>query len=90
MDQTSDRHVEKKIKPPSQQHLFQNSNLLGFIWDSDNWSCAYDSVLTILFNMWFSDPIVWTRKFSESNRFLKVLGQKFQHIAEKQDLMEQK
>jgi hypothetical protein len=32
----------------------------GLIWDGDNYSCAYDALLTILYevwSMWWSGPI---------------------------------
>ncbi|KAI0355617.1 hypothetical protein OH77DRAFT_1454050 [Trametes cingulata] len=32
-----------------------HSRLSGFIWDSENWSCAYDSLLTVLWNIYEDD-----------------------------------
>ncbi|KAJ7912803.1 hypothetical protein B0H13DRAFT_1583490, partial [Mycena leptocephala] len=40
----------------------------GLIWDSQNWSCAYDAIFTILGNMCLEDGPHWEgymREFSE-------------------------
>jgi hypothetical protein len=31
----------------------------GFIWDSSNYSCAYDALFTIIGNVWNTDPHRW-------------------------------
>ena len=40
----------------------------GLIWDGDNYSCAYDALLTILYEIWSTDTKAWTRKFKEINQ----------------------
>ena len=40
----------------------------GLIWDGDNYSCAYDALLTILYEIWSADTKAWTRKFKEINQ----------------------
>ncbi|KAH9899678.1 hypothetical protein C8Q73DRAFT_638274 [Cubamyces lactineus] len=35
-----------------------NTSLLGFIWDSHNYSCAYDALFTIILNAYIDGPIV--------------------------------
>jgi len=35
----------------------------GFIWDGQNYNCAYDSVMTILLSVWSQDPTQWKRQF---------------------------
>ncbi|KAL1671614.1 hypothetical protein EV122DRAFT_192972, partial [Schizophyllum commune] len=32
----------------------------GYEWDSANWSCPYDSLFTILYAIWSSNPMRWT------------------------------
>ncbi|KAH6874674.1 hypothetical protein BKA70DRAFT_1044173, partial [Coprinopsis sp. MPI-PUGE-AT-0042] len=34
---------------------------IGFIWDHVNYSCAYDAILTVLYNIWIKEPQVWGR-----------------------------
>src|ERR1700723_105527 len=38
------------------------------IWDGDNYSWAYDALLTILYEIWSTDTKAWTRKFKEINQ----------------------
>jgi hypothetical protein len=40
----------------------------GLIWDGDNYSCAYDALLTISYEIWSIDTKAWTRKFKEINQ----------------------
>ena len=40
--------------PPTPQHPI--SQPTGMIWDSQDYSCAYDSLFTIIWNMWKEDP----------------------------------
>ena len=39
----------------------------GFIWDSHNYSCPYDAILSILFDIWIYKPQIWSRTFAELN-----------------------
>ena len=49
---------------------FDNSSSpSGLIWDGDNCICAYDSLLTILYEIWSTDTKVWTRIFKEINQY---------------------
>ncbi|KAL1677035.1 hypothetical protein EV122DRAFT_174604, partial [Schizophyllum commune] len=32
----------------------------GYSWDSENWSCPYDSLFTVLHCIWSHDPAKWT------------------------------
>ncbi|KAJ7806623.1 hypothetical protein B0H13DRAFT_2244087 [Mycena leptocephala] len=36
---------------------------MGLLWDSRNWSCAYDATFTVLGNLWAEDPNRWTANF---------------------------
>ena len=40
----------------------------GLIWDGDNYSCACDALLTILYEVWSTDTKAWTRRFKEINQ----------------------
>jgi hypothetical protein len=46
----------------------------GFIWDAQNWSCAYDSLFTILLAIWNEDPSSWKKRFNSINEILKILS----------------
>ena len=40
----------------------------GLIWDGDNYSCAYDALLRILYEVWSTVTNVWTRRFKKNNQ----------------------
>ena len=44
-----------------------SSSSSGLIWDGENYSCTYDALFTILFEIWSSDRKLWTRRFKEIN-----------------------
>jgi hypothetical protein len=60
----------------------QNCAPFGFIWDGENYSCAYDSVLTILLSVWAHDHSKWTRRFKDTNRIMRVLATGFLRVEE--------
>jgi len=37
-------------------------------WDGDNYSCAYDALFTVLYEIWSTDTKVWTKRFKEINQ----------------------
>jgi hypothetical protein len=53
---------------------------LGLTWDSDNYSCGYDSLLVILFDIWKDNPQVWSGVFRDMNRYCALLSQGFDNI----------
>ncbi|KAJ6541087.1 hypothetical protein DFH09DRAFT_929371 [Mycena vulgaris] len=54
----------------------------GLIWDSTNYSCAYDSLFTTLANIWRDNPADWTQRLVRSNA---LLGLWALSMTEKQD-----
>src|ERR1700723_3482107 len=55
-----------------------SSSPSGLIWNGENYSCAYDALFTILFEIWSSDTRLWTRRFKEINQHhLKSLSAGF-------------
>ena len=57
--------------------------LQGFPWDSVNYSCAYDSLLTILCSVYQECTLSWKNQVSNSNAKLSMVGQMFDLIAQK-------
>jgi hypothetical protein len=43
----------------------------GFIWDPDNYSCAYDAIFTILHSIWMTEPQKWKEKLELINNMMK-------------------
>ena len=59
----------KKTKAAQMIIVSDNSSSpAGLIWDEDNYSCAYDALLTILYEIWSTDTKAWTRRFKEINQ----------------------
>jgi len=82
------KHIKKKGKT-LQQHIPNSGHgPIGFIWNSINWSCAYDTVFTIFLHIWTSNPDHWTNTFSETHDFLQVLARKFHLIMQGNEEME--
>ena len=44
------------------------SSLDRLIWDGDNYSCAYDALLTILYEIWSTDKRLEQEDFKEINQ----------------------
>ena len=60
---TSKWKNEDKSDGPRKKQKFTTSDEddapHGSQWDGDNYSCAYDALFTILFNIWVSNPKKW-------------------------------
>jgi len=60
----------------------------GLIWDGQNYSCAYDSLMTILFSIWSNDTKKWNRRFKDMNRTMNVLSLGFNRAQENKSTLE--
>ena len=58
----------------------QTGNPVGLIWDSQNYSCSYDSVFTILGDIWTYNPNMWSHKFKLMSSYANKLGTEFQKV----------
>ncbi|KAJ7661406.1 hypothetical protein DFH06DRAFT_988166, partial [Mycena polygramma] len=47
---------------------------VGLIWDSVNYSCGYDTVFTVLANVWSEKSDVWSRRFRSYSLMLFQLS----------------
>jgi hypothetical protein len=64
-----------KLAPP----VVENSQPpIGLTWDARNFSCAYDSLFIILYNIWSTDPRKWHNFFENANQYLSVLSKGFE------------
>ena len=59
-------------------HFDEDDTPPGTQWDGNNYSCAYDALFTILFNIWATKPKKWKKIFQESNQYLSTLHDGFQ------------
>jgi hypothetical protein len=52
-----------------------SSSPAGLIWDGGNYSCAYDALFTVLYDIWSTDTKLWTRRFKDINqKHLKTMS----------------
>src|ERR1700678_3290838 len=61
---------------------------IGLIWDSQDHSCAYDALFTILGDIWVFNPTMWTHEFGLMSSFANKLGLGFQQVSLKQKYFE--
>ncbi|KAF5343722.1 hypothetical protein D9758_016521 [Tetrapyrgos nigripes] len=47
--------------------------LQGMIWNAQDWSCPYDTIFTIILNLWQEDKEKWSQFFTQLNRFSEGL-----------------
>jgi hypothetical protein len=87
LDDDDTNKVSKKFKT-SEDSIAKSCEPQGFIWDNQNYSCAYDSVLTILLSIWSQNPIIWKRHFKDMNKTMNVLASGFYQANEGQKTLE--
>jgi hypothetical protein len=61
----------------------------GLIWDNDNYSCAYDSLLVILFDIWKDNQQEWSNIFRNINQHCTTLSEGFLEISRENITFEQ-
>jgi hypothetical protein len=70
--------LAKKTKVVHVQNNNQLNTPEGLVWDSDDWSCSYDSLFVILHHIWSKNPNIWTRRFKQvGNNYLTALANGF-------------
>jgi hypothetical protein len=78
-------HIATDSEPQGKKaRISQGSSItpspLGLSWDGNNYSCGYDSLLVILFDIWKDNPVVWSGVFRDMNRHCALLSQGFDNI----------
>lgn len=70
----------KKLKPNHSDLDSSSSGPMGLVWDNTNWSCAYDSLFTILYYVWTTNPHKWNRQFVELNSTAALFANSYQKV----------
>jgi hypothetical protein len=78
IDVTETPSPSVKVARPDSPH--DSSVPRGLIWDSTDYSCAYDGLFTILYNIWTDAPRVWSDRFNNITDHLSMLSDSFQHV----------
>jgi hypothetical protein len=87
-DEVSDAPAKKKIKLGNQMELSIVQGPIGLLWDGLNYSCAYDSMFTILFRAWSQNVEEWNRRFAETSQMLTALSSEFEDVINGHKLLE--
>ena len=53
---------------------------VGILWDSVNYSCSYDSLFTILCEIWIYNPKKWTKTFYSFGNQGKILSEGYKKV----------
>jgi hypothetical protein len=63
----------------------KNTSLVpvGIIWDGENFSCAYDALFVILYDIWTSDKTQWSSELVNMNNMMDALILNFQRLYKK-------
>ena len=59
---------DERLNPSDKKHKISQimvsspdpSSPVGLRWDGQNYSCAYDAFFVVLYDIWSSDPRLWT------------------------------
>ena len=75
-DAVKQKNKNESDRPKKKQKLTrfnEDDTPPGTQWDGNNYSCAYDALFTILFNVWAANPKKWKQIFQHSNLYLSTL-----------------
>jgi hypothetical protein len=61
-------------------HDASASSPAGLLWDGDDYSCAYDVLITVLYDTWTNNTDHWTKIFSHQSRAIKTTCIRLQEI----------
>ncbi|KAL1711988.1 hypothetical protein EV715DRAFT_214510 [Schizophyllum commune] len=81
--------ISAAINPPKEKRARTENTSIdattsprGYSWDSENWSCPYDSLFTVLHCIWSHDPAKWTPIFAGCSEFARDLASKWSEYRE--------
>ncbi|KAF9540239.1 hypothetical protein CPC08DRAFT_650979 [Agrocybe pediades] len=55
----------------------RNTEPVGLIWDNMDFSCAYDSTFTVLYNIWKESRLHWTEKWTGYSEYMASVCREF-------------
>ena len=79
---------EKSVKKMRRLSKEKSTIPKGFIWDPIDYSCAYDSLFTVLYNIWERDPAIWKRRLSDISGNLDLLCRGFERALNNDSTLE--
>jgi hypothetical protein len=81
-DESGDKNVDiaKKLKLSVKEIPNNLHSPIGPQWDSQNYSCAYDALFSILWYVWTTNPHKWNKIFKDLNPEIMLLANGFQKL----------
>ncbi|KAF9547537.1 hypothetical protein CPC08DRAFT_648754 [Agrocybe pediades] len=79
-DSSSVSNKKKRTSDSSCDANSRDRTPVGLQWDNVHYSCAYDSVFTVIYNVWKSNPLYWSDKWTDYSSFMKSLCREFQRF----------
>jgi len=88
----SSKKRKADVKEESANKIHKTSSTIsptGLNWDGDNYSCAYDSLITVLFEIWKDNLFSWNvnANFLKS-KYLETLGKGFMMVSQGNNTLE--
>ncbi|KAJ3513184.1 hypothetical protein NMY22_g15116 [Coprinellus aureogranulatus] len=81
-DQTPGSEEQAPKRPMSTPMNLGIETPKGIVWDGINYSCAYDAIIVILYNLWSADVGFWTSAFvSMGSEIVNEMKQGFMRVA---------
>jgi ATP-dependent exoDNAse (exonuclease V), alpha subunit - helicase superfamily I member len=88
-DETESSEIKKqKMMHCSIDTKYESICPLGIVWDGVNYSCAYDSLFVILYDIWFQNPLIWSKRFKSGTEPLGALVDGFAQVLERRSSIE--
>ena len=75
LDEDKETLQVKKKRKTSKSNNDSLESPLGLQWDNDNYSCSYDALFGILYNIWVLDPETSARTQATANLFSGALAE---------------
>ncbi|KDR70822.1 hypothetical protein GALMADRAFT_48800, partial [Galerina marginata CBS 339.88] len=73
--------VSSPFGPQVQNEVPYYHTPIGLIWDGQNYSCAYDTLFTIIHHIWSLDPHTWNDRLQHMTDFTAALVNGFEQHA---------
>jgi hypothetical protein len=83
--------LKRKFNVRTPLSISQNLNVqipLGLTWDENDYSCAYDSLFTVLYHIWIQDQIKHEEYFANGTEWFKLLHSQFNLLSQKKKTFE--
>ena len=69
-----------KVRRPNEMRPINGNVRRGLIWDHVNYSCAYNTLFTVLYNIWIENPSIWARRFVDISDNMSTLSNTFMSV----------